>query len=316
MPTAWVPPRRSYYLRVFAVSVALLAACLCGFLFGVRLEATAPAAGTVTARDLIEVRAPLAGLIEPGWYEGEIPRDGEPPLPVRLGPQGHGVTDPERGRVHTIDHYELTTGGQRHRVVADGLRFHKLEPGDEVWPGQPLAVLRPTEPRARLEPRGENGPEPVSAIDLFRPARSLPPQTVLRVPASGRLWQAVNAPAVPQQVVQPGDVVAVVVPLDPETRRPRDLLARLEIDEKYWGEVAPGQAVRIYSTMYNPRLYGHAEAVIERLEPWGEEGTNGRRRFRAVAPITAAPFQLWLGSSFKGEVVLGKKRVCRLILEN
>jgi hypothetical protein len=322
MSTAWVPPRRSYYLRVFAISLTLLAACLCGFLFGVRLEAIAPASGTVSARDLKEVRAPLPGLIEPGWYEGEIPQSDSRRLRVRLDAQGHGVTDSEQGSGRTVDHHELTADGQRLRIAPDRLRFHKLQPGDKLWPGQPLAVLRPTELRARLDlfdprlPRGENGPESSSAIDLFRPVRFLPPQTVLRVPDSGSLWLAVNVPVAPQQAVQPGDLIAAVVPLDPETHRPRDLVARLEIDEKHWGEVEPGQTIRLYSTMYNPRLHGHAEARIERLEPWGEEGSNGRRRFHAVAAITDAPFALWLGSSFKGEVVLGKKRVYRLILEN
>jgi hypothetical protein len=311
MITAWVPPRRSYYLRTFALSLALLLACLGGFLFGVHLEAVAPATGTITARDLQELRAPLGGLVELGWYEGDMQRDGSP-LRVRLDAQGQGVS--EHGS--PVDHYELSADGRRLRVAAEGLRFHLLQPGEELWPGQPVAGLRPAESAARLDaldlrPREESA----SAMDLFRPARQ-PAPAVLRVPDRGRRWLAVTVPVSPQQAVRPGDLIASIVPIDPATRRPGDLLARLEIDERHWAEVAPGQAVRLYSTMYNPRLHGHAAARIERLEPCAEEGPDGRRRYRAIAAVTAAPFPLWLGSSFKGEVVLGKKRVYRIILEN
>ena len=73
--------------------------------------------------------------------------------------------------------------------------------------------------------------------------------------------------------------------------------------------------MRIYSTMYNQRLHGHAEGRIERLEPLAEALPSGERRFRAVAVITAAPFALRVGSSFKAEIVIGRKQVYRIILE-
>lgn len=326
MSTPWVPPPRSYHLRVFAVSLAIVLLSLAGFLFCVRMEAIAPATGTITARDLHELRSPTKGLVEPGWYEGEVPQDDGPPLRVRLDGQGNGVTDPERGGSQLVTHYELTLAEQRRRVTPAVLRFHPLRAGDELWPGQVVATLRPAEGQGRLEPleprmyRGDGATELVSAIDFFRsPAdrpRSPSAPAALRVPESGRLWMAVQAPLAPQQAVGPGDLIATVVPIDPETRRPLDLVALLEVDEKYWGEVAPGQTVRLASTMYNSRLHGHAEARIERLEPWGEEGDNGRRRFRAVAPVTQAPYPLWLGSSFQAEIVVGRKLVYRLVLEH
>jgi hypothetical protein len=208
-------------------------------------------------------------------------------------------------------------------VAPHSLRFHRLQPGDELWPGQVLAILRPGEPRTRTDPfeprlRAEGNGDPPSTIDLFRPERLRyqPSQTVLRVPDSGSPWMAVKVPVAQLQAVQPGDLIATLVPIDPETRRPRDLLAYLDIDEKHWGEVAPGQTVRIYSTMYNPRLHGHAEGRIERLEPWGDPADGSQRRYHAVATVTDTPFALWLGSSFRAEVVLGRKLVYRLILEN
>src|SRR5437899_7474090 len=84
MSVPWAPPRRSYHLRVFAISLTVIVFCLVGFLFGVRMEAVVPATGTITAHDLHEVRSLISGLVEPGWYEAEIARPGEPRLTVRL----------------------------------------------------------------------------------------------------------------------------------------------------------------------------------------------------------------------------------------
>lgn len=318
MTTAWVPPPRSYHLRIFAISLVLVVAALAAFLFAVHLEAISPATGIISARDLTEIRAPMAGLIEPGWYEGEIAQPEGPPLRVRVDHQGQGSTDPEGGPVQTIWQYELGTG--RRRIEPRRLRYHRLESGDELWPGQVLGCLRPVEPRVRLDsfdPRPVGGEaEPSFPIDLFRPDRLGRLPASLRVPANGAAWLAVQVKVVPSQAVQPGDVIATLVSIDPETHRPRDLIARLELDEKHWGEVAVGQKVRLSSTMHNPRLHGQANGVIDRLEPWGEPGPNGRCQFHAIARITDAPFPLWLGSSVQADVVLGRKLVYRIILEN
>ena len=66
----------------------------------------------------------------------------------------------------------------------------------------------------------------------------------------------------------------------------------------------------------SPAHFGvSVEKHIERLEPLGEPTANGERRFRAVAAITEAPFALRVGSSFKAEIVIGRKQVYRIILE-
>ena len=57
MSAGWVPPRATYHLRVFTVSLVLVVVCLAGFLFGVRMEAKVPATGVITARDLRHARA-------------------------------------------------------------------------------------------------------------------------------------------------------------------------------------------------------------------------------------------------------------------
>lgn len=235
--SSWTPPRPTYHLRVFAISLAMVFVALAAFLFAVRMEAIAPATGVITARELQDVRVPHAGLVEPGWYDEKT--------------------------------------------------FHRLEPGAELSPGQALATVRP---------------------------ESKEPQ-VLRVPDGSSRWQVVSVHATRGQAVKAGDLLARIVPLDPETGQPRDLLARLEFEEKHVGDLAIGQPVRLASTMYNARLHGHAEAVLERLDPTGEPTAASDPRFHAIARITHAPFRLPLGSTFKAEVVVGRKTVYRIILE-
>src|SRR5947208_7166589 len=94
MTALWQPPSRMSHVRIFLLCLLLLMAFLIFLLFGVRMEAVAPAAGIIAARDLHEVRTTLAGLIEPGWYEGELILPDGHAVPVRLDAQGNGITDP------------------------------------------------------------------------------------------------------------------------------------------------------------------------------------------------------------------------------
>ncbi len=135
------------------------------------------------------------------------------------------------------------------------------------------------------------------------------------VPASGDPWLVLDVGAAPHQEVQAGDVIATVVPIDRQTHQPGNLTAYLDVEEKHFGDLKPEQLVRLYSTMYNHRLHGHATAWIERLEPVGKLGADGKRHFHAQATITQAPFVLPLGSSFQAEIVVGRKTVYRIIVE-
>ena len=45
-------------------------------------------------------------------------------------------------------------------------------------------------------------------------------------------------------------------------------------------------------------------------------GENGKRTYRVVAVVKETPLKLLLGSSVKAEIVIGKKRVWRIILEH
>lgn len=300
--STWVPPRPIYHLRVFAVSLVLVFVSLCGFLFGVRMEAVAPASGILLARDLEELRAPAPGLVEPGWYQGELSAAGGKNISVRLDIQGNGLAEVAAGVFAPVQHYQLSDGSVRFR--REDLRFHPLAAGDELWPGQLLAVVR-----------GPAAASERSPVDTSSPPTAAANEWVIRAGEEQPRWQVVEAACRRQQAVAAGEVLARVVPLDPETRQPRQFLARLELNEKHCGGLAEGQTVRLFSAMHNPRLHGHAEAVLERLEPWGEPSPTGERRFHAVARVLHSPFRLALGSSVKAEVLLGKRQVYRIILE-
>lgn len=280
MPSEWVPGRPLPRLRFFLVSLAVLSLSLLGMLFGVRLEAVIPATGTMIARDLQAVRARIGGLVEPGWYEGQIEANGQT-LTVRLDAEGNGISDPDAGPVRLIRPEELKTDEPRPAI--HNRQFHILRPGDVLWPGQPLASIGASS---------------------------------MRAPDSAKCWLVLEVLVSPLQQVNAGDVLARIVPADPQTHEPLDLVARLEVDERHWAAVKVGADVRLASALHNPRLAGHAEAKIERLEPWGEPGPDENRRFHALAPITKAPFALPLGSSFHAEISIGRKPVYRIILEH
>jgi hypothetical protein len=321
MSTAWTPPRRAYHLRVFAVSLGLVVMVLAAFLFGVRMEAVKPANGIVTSRDLQEIRSLLSGLIEPGWYEAEVP-DGDRVFGVRLDPQGDGITEPG-GDGRLVSRHRIVGGSP---VQLESLRFHRLQSGDELWPGQPLATIRADEWRLQLkqieerlrewQSSGNHEAEQARARSEAELLRSHLSQTTLRVPETARMWLAVAVRASSLQAVEAGDVIATVVPIDPTSHQPLNLVARLEVDEKNLGDIALGQTAWLVSSMYNHRLHGRVEAKIERIEPWGEATPDGSRHYTIVAPIIESPFPMALGSSVKSEIVVGRKRVYRIILEH
>lgn len=313
-------PRPISHLRVFSISLTLVVLSLCGFLFGVRMEAVAPATGVVTARDVRQVRPLIDGLVEPGWYEGEITTGDSRPVPVRLDHHGDGTTDPAAGKLFVIRQQAWIEGGRR--VPVENLRFRRLQAGDELWPGQVLAMLRDDDLRWQLKTVEEqlkdleSGPTRFALGRERERLRERLAHTVMQAPAGTDPWLVLEVVAAPLASVKAGDLIATIVPVDPQTHRPRELIARLDVDETHWGDLAAGQDVRIYSNVFNHRLYGCAVARIESLQPQGEPASGGERHFHARAPIIEAPFNLPLGSSFKAEVVVGRKLVYRIILEH
>jgi hypothetical protein len=137
----------------------------------------------------------------------------------------------------------------------------------------------------------------------------------LRVPTTAERWLALQVSASPGQAVKSGDLIAVLAPLDTRTQQPAGLVAHLDVEEKYCADLTPGQMVRLSSNMYNPRLHSTIEARIERIEPWGEPHPRAGRQFRIVAVIDQAPFPVWIGSTVKAEIVVGRTPVYRIILE-
>jgi hypothetical protein len=313
------PKKNTSYLRIFLFSLTLVLLCLVGFLFAVRMEAVVPATGIFRARDQQEVRALVGGLIEPGWQTAEVPRPSGKSLPARLDGDGNGLTDPEGGKSVSVRGYVLADDSGK----AVPLHFHRLKAGDVLWPGQVLARVRSDELRlelSRLEERlidlhsqGQSDQALLTRRDLLRGQLA---QTVLRAPPGAWPWLVLKVRVEPLGAVRPGDSVALIAPCDPITSEPREVLAEMTVAEGQSHSLEPGQAVRIYSTMFNHRIHGYGEARVEHVEPWAEGDDGGQRQFRALASVTQAPFPLRLGSSFRAEIVTGRKAVYRIILEH
>ena len=320
MSSGWSPPRRSTHLRIFVGSLALIAVSVALLLFGVRMEAFVPATGVVTAQDLTDLRAPFAGIAEPGWYEAEVSLGGGSPLAVRVDRQGNGQSAAAHGKVRAVVGRQLLEGTAQ--LPVEELRFHRLQPGDLLWPGQVVADVKSDDLRLRLDRVEEEIVEREKKGDTTAPwikerehLKEQLTRSVLRAPEQGGGWLVVDVPVKPGQAVQPGERVAAIVPVDPETNQVKGLEVRLAVDERHWGDVAVGQTVRLKSGVHSSRLHGVALAQIERLEPQGEPGAE-ERRFHAVARVTAAPYALPLGSSCRAEIVVGRKLVYRIILEH
>lgn len=319
--TAWIPPRRSYHLRIFLLSLAIIAISLAIFLFGVRMEAVAPTTGVIEARETVELRTLLAGLAEPGWYEAEAGSSGATAIPVRLDRDGNGQSEPDaQGKSYPVVQRELVMADLK--LPVRGVKFHRLQAGDILWPGQVAASIRNDELHfrygrledhlAELARKGQPTLTQEKERDRLRLQLA---QTTIHVPA-GDTWQVLEVWASPQQALKVGDAIASVVAINSKTQQPRDLIARLDIEERHWGEIAVGQPVRLRSSVHNHRLHGTAVGKIERLEPLGEPGAKGERHFHAIAAITESPFPLPLGSSCRGEIIVGRKLVYRIILEH
>lgn len=299
-------PSSPRYLRLFAVSLLVVVACLLGLLFGVQMEATVTAQGVIKARDQFDCRAPLTGLAEPGWFEGTLHLPGETAVPFRIDQAGNGITLPASGKPQLIRRHQLSSGISVKELPA---RFHKLAAGDIVHAGQPLVRLHC---------------EPWRFLHLALPQERLPAQwrqemeenASVLVPGDHARWLVLNVSVERGAAVRAGDVLASLAPLDPATGQPANLIADVQIEERFCDEVKPGLAVRLYSSMFHHRLHGHAEGELERLDPWGEPGNGNERRFRALVRVTSSPFTFRLGSSVKADIILGRKHVYRIILEH
>jgi hypothetical protein len=320
MSTDWVPPR-SNHLRVFVISLAIMALSLLAMLFGVHLDAVVPATGIITARHLLTVRSRLSGLVEPGWYEGQIAGADGKLVMVRLDADGNGITDPAAAPPRIIREEQLRTGEQR--LAIQQRQFCRLQPGDILWPGQPLATVRDEGLRLqllRLDDQIREAGQRGEAAEMLKRERDRlrewQAQGAICTPDTAECWLVLEAPVAPLQQVKTGDVLVTIVPADPATRQPKDLIARLEVDERHWAAVQVGAKVRLSSAMYNPRMHGYVEVAVDRLEPWGEPAPGEGRRFHALAPIPHPPFALPLGSSFQADISVGRKPVYRIILEH
>jgi hypothetical protein len=240
-------------------------------------------------------------LVELGWFEGEVTNGAGQPVAFRVDAAGDGLTDPARGTTLPIDDHRLPDGRDLKSAVK---HFHTLAAGDHLWPGQVVAWV-------------QSEPAEVKRPTLKLPGKATPEATpALRVPQQHALWQVLKVHVEPHAAVSAGTVVASIAPVDPHTHAPVEVVARLEIAEEKSEEVAVGQTVRLFSSVYNPRFHGPAEGKLVSIEPLAEMHADGKRYFHATAAVTHAPYPLKLGSGVTAKVVLGRKTVYRIILEH
>jgi HlyD family secretion protein len=217
----------------------LIVGALVVFLFGVRMESTAPATGVVTSPHIITLRASKAGILEMAASIGRLEPNSDRPI----------------------------TGGT------------------EI---------------ARIRTMGDSNPAAVVPVQL---------------PGDFAQWIVLEVHAGDGQRVEEGDSIATMCPIAVDSGVVYGQV-RLEIDEKNFGAIAPGQQVRLTSNMFSHRTHGIAKGVIERLEPLGVESPNGGRKFYAWVKVVDRPFELKLGSSLKAEVIVGNKKTWQIILEH
>lgn len=225
-------------MHIFGLSLLLIVSALVVFLFGVKMEATAPATGVVTSPHIITLRALKSGILE---------------------------MSPTIGRLEP--------------------NFNRpINGGTEI---------------ARVRPMGDSNPMAAAAVQL---------------PGDFAQWIVLEVQASDGQRIEEGDPIATFCPIAAEAEA-ANWQVRLEIEEKNFGAIEPGQEVRMSSNMFSHRTHGIAKGVIERLEPMGIESPNGRK-FYAWVRVLDRPFDLKLGSSVKAEVIVGRKKTWQIILEH
>ncbi len=116
--------------------------------------------------------------------------------------------------------------------------------------------------------------------------------------------------------VSRGELVLVLTP--DEKRR-----VFFHVPERDVVKVVPGQKVRIYSQQYPYRQYGVTQGEVYKVENWAPGqtpgsvgGGGGGRSYEVRVWITDCPYPtpLSLGSSVQGEILVGDKRVYRVLL--
>ncbi len=321
MSSSWVPLRPSYHLRIFIICLALVVVCLLAFLFGVQLEAVVPATGVLRSRQQQEIRNLVAGLVELGWFEAEVTATPGIKFLARFDAHGNGLCDPSRGPGERIRGHRLPDGRE---IASASIKFHPLQEGDILWPGQPLGQIHAEGLQGdllRLQARvqdlqsygGNSTRETLAQINHLRDQLS---KTMVKAPNGQSSWQVLKILAGLREAVEPGRSLAVVAPVDPATGQLQDLVVDLEIQEKHAAYVQPGQTLRLVSNMYNQRLYGLADGILEKIGPLAEMGSKGERLFHAQGAVIGTPFPLKSGSGFKAEIVVGRKQVYNIILEH
>ncbi len=136
------------------------------------------------------------------------------------------------------------------------------------------------------------------------------------VPNNKFSWQLLELLVVNGQRVRQDDKIAVLVAYDKSHLKIRELCARIEIEEKQFGSVRPGQSVRLNSPIFPSRSFGYASGLVNRIDPIPIVAPGGIRKFVVWVDITESPFELPLESTIHADIIIGKQSVYQIILDH
>jgi hypothetical protein len=136
-------PKRSRHLLLFFVSLVVLVAALAVFLFGIKMEDTAPGKGIISTTRMTDVRAPKSGRVQ---FHQSFPIGSTGVFPLRVG-----ETLPEGAQIAMIESGSENPGVIRLGLAppgappSEGRRWEVVEvpvqPGQKVAEGDIIARL-------------------------------------------------------------------------------------------------------------------------------------------------------------------------------
>lgn len=280
-----LPKKRSYYLRIFMISFAVIGLLLITFLFAVYMESSVTADGIIRAQDQQTLTAPQSGLIRLGWYQAADSVQGKYDR-VRVDDNGNGIGKPGKSNNRPWQVIQLSE-----KELAK-CTFHSLQQSDKLYPGQPLAIISSVNDKSKSP-------------------------FILRIPKRHDVWKMLDCEVESGDYVRESQPVCTIVPVDQPSGLPKELGVDLLVPEEKFASVEEGQTVRIYSNVYPRRQYGHALGKIQTVQSFAKPLADGKRAFPVRVQFTGkAPYPLLPESSVQVRILTTNKPVYRLILEN
>lgn len=154
---------------------------------------------------------------------------------------------------------------------------------------------------SELEERLKSAKDRVNRLDVYAPKTGL--------------VQALSA-TLPGQVIQPGDIVAEIVPVE------SSIEAEVRIQPKDIGYVQIGQLAEITLSTFDPEVFGKVEGTVRSLSPTTFETQQGEKYFKGLVTLDRSilehngrTFPITPGMIVSASVVTGSKSVMKYILK-